>query len=292
MTHRAAEDQARKDRDVAAGDGDDVIGPGFLEPLLDVGIEPAAIADEDRHRHCRRLRVEHADMPVDGVSDSARIAAAARRSSRPLSIDLDQRGALDGPDERDATPRHQPFEIGDAVIQILGRPPRWRSRGRCRPDAPFADLIGANAPATVNDTPPAVSHARAQPKPARPHSQRRAGLAEGRIRREPALNFDRRLMTHRVEAVDCRTRRACLRDTSKRGSHGACLRVGRNQHAGGRESENDERPREGSQPAGSGEEGTEGERRPASPPALSQTGSRKTPAAEPAAVAIARPAGK
>jgi hypothetical protein len=38
---------ARQDRDVAAGNGDDVVSAGNLEALLHVGIEVALVADQD-----------------------------------------------------------------------------------------------------------------------------------------------------------------------------------------------------------------------------------------------------
>ena len=52
-----AQHQAGEDRDVAAGDGDDVIRAGFLQPLLDQRVERAAVADQDRDGDRRRLRV-------------------------------------------------------------------------------------------------------------------------------------------------------------------------------------------------------------------------------------------
>ena len=50
-------------RDVAAGDGDDVIRSRLLKASLIVLIEAASIADQNRRHDARRLRVP----PADGV---------------------------------------------------------------------------------------------------------------------------------------------------------------------------------------------------------------------------------
>ena len=54
-----------------------MIRAGFLQPLLDVGIERPAIADQDRDRHRARLRIADRDVPRQ------RAAHAMRESPTP-----------------------------------------------------------------------------------------------------------------------------------------------------------------------------------------------------------------
>ena len=77
------EQQAREDRDVAAGDGDDVVGAGLLQPPLHVLVEAGAIADQNRGDDGGRLRVAPADVAADGVAGGARSAAPASASQVP-----------------------------------------------------------------------------------------------------------------------------------------------------------------------------------------------------------------
>ena len=80
-----AQQQAGEDRDVAAGDGDDVIRPRFLQPPLDFVAQPGAIAKHDGGDDRGGTRMP----PANGVCDRATRegpdgASISRRPRAPL----------------------------------------------------------------------------------------------------------------------------------------------------------------------------------------------------------------
>ena len=119
-----AKQEDREDGDVAAGDRDDVIRAGVLEPPFVVLREPGAVADQD----CRR----HASRPVAPRADGDRKAPARRRPERRGPFiepparrrHFDEGRALDGTDERDSTARQRPALVRNARVAVHGRPPK------------------------------------------------------------------------------------------------------------------------------------------------------------------------
>ena len=71
-------EQRGEQRDVAARDRDDVIGARLLQPALVLGVEPAAIADQNRRHHAGGPRAP----PADGAARRRADPRAQRR--RPL----------------------------------------------------------------------------------------------------------------------------------------------------------------------------------------------------------------
>ena len=92
-----------------------MVRAGFLKPLLDVDRQGAAIADENRGRNRRAFAVQRPDVAKQRCS-GARANARGRLLPPPASRDdVDERGALDRADQRDAAARQRSFLIGDAL---------------------------------------------------------------------------------------------------------------------------------------------------------------------------------
>ena len=126
---RRAKEQHREDGDVAARNRNDVIRARLLQaPLVLLG-QPRAVADQDRGGDARGrdARGRPAPGPYEARDLLARPRTRGRgglRHAAALPHDLHERAALDGADERDASPRERAAFVRQAGIAIGGRQPQ------------------------------------------------------------------------------------------------------------------------------------------------------------------------
>ena len=132
-----AQQHGREHGDVASGNGDDVIRPGRLQPPLDLGVEPRAIADEDRRRDAggrgvvrRHPRAEHAPYPRAQVR-------RALLAPRAFGHHVHQRAALHGPDQGQPPPGQRVAIVGHSGISVVGRTPHGAPGPHAAPRAPL-----------------------------------------------------------------------------------------------------------------------------------------------------------
>ena len=136
-------EQAGENRDVAARDRDHVIRARFLQPPLDVFVEPRAIADQNRRHDGRRSRAPWRDARRDRAADRRAHGGRRFRQWRAPIRHVDEPVALDRTHQRDPAPRQLPLRIAGPWIQI----PRGQSkRGRKRDAAARAPLQNAIGP--------------------------------------------------------------------------------------------------------------------------------------------------
>ena len=136
-----AEQEPRENRNVAAGNGDDVVRPGFLQPALHVGVQPRAIADDDRRDDRTRLRA-----PAPHVFRDRAAGVRARTGHRlvePASgrQHLNQRAALHRPHEPRAASRQRALVVGHTGVEIPRRPVERDRQPHPPPSAPVVDSI-------------------------------------------------------------------------------------------------------------------------------------------------------
>ena len=152
---RAARSTSRhtpgENRDVAAGDGDDVIRPGFLERPLDFVIESGAIADQNRRHDRSGARAPGRDARLNRPAHG-RANGRERFGQRAAVFDnLDEPIAFHRSDERRPTPREQALGICDAGIEIPGGPPQGGRKCHAPACPPSRNLIAPQFPADADE---------------------------------------------------------------------------------------------------------------------------------------------
>ena len=113
------------ERNVAAGDRDDVIGPRGLQPPLQIVRQARAIADQDR-RDDRRMRIAESGPPYRVTDRSTNLGSGLVPPRAPA--DEDQRAALDGAGQMKRTPEHLLNRVEAAGIDERLRPPQRDGR--------------------------------------------------------------------------------------------------------------------------------------------------------------------
>ncbi len=83
---------------------------------------------------------ERPDVTIQGRAGASAQRRAASSHHRPRSIDLDERGALDVADERDAAPRQRALLVGHAVVEIARRPAQHRRRAKHAAPSPLREV--------------------------------------------------------------------------------------------------------------------------------------------------------
>ena len=137
-------------RDVAAGDRDDVIRAGRLQRASRVVRQPRAIADEDRRRDGRRHRIMWSHPRREGSSD---VRTNVRRAlvDRPACRDeVHEQRALDRTEQRGAVEREPALEVRHTVVQESRRTPERDRRldGAARP--PREHTVERGGPANAD----------------------------------------------------------------------------------------------------------------------------------------------
>ena len=141
--------QAGKNRDVAAGNRDDVIRACLLQPALHLGVQPCAIANQDCGHDCRRSRAPRRHARRDRTANRGTCRRTRLREPCAAAGDINEPVALDRAHQRDTAPRQLPLRIADARVEILGRRPK--GGGKCDAAAaaplqnPIALWLAANA---------------------------------------------------------------------------------------------------------------------------------------------------
>ena len=107
--------QCSDERDVATRDGDHVVRPGRLQPLLDVIGESGAIADENRRGYRGGWCAIRCDVRFGAVTHRA---SQRRCGFVPPDawLDVHERGALDRAGKRVGPPQHLPSDAAPAGI--------------------------------------------------------------------------------------------------------------------------------------------------------------------------------
>jgi hypothetical protein len=112
------ERESGEHRDVATGDGDDVIRAGALQTVGDVARQPGSVANQHCRDDCGGRDVVRGDPALYGRPD---MCAHVRRpfvERRSRLNDVHDECALDRPEQRRALEGYLPLEIGDAIVQI------------------------------------------------------------------------------------------------------------------------------------------------------------------------------
>ena len=141
-----ADQQTGEDRDVAARDRDDVIGPRFLQAALHVVVQARAIADDDRRDNRARLRAPAADARGDRAAGERARARHCFREPPTARQHLHLRTALRGPDQPGASPRELALVVGYAGVEIARRPAERDRQTHAPPRAPTVEAIGCQRP--------------------------------------------------------------------------------------------------------------------------------------------------
>ena len=117
----SGQDDGGEHGDVAARDGDHVIGARLLQALLDSGIERRPVADENGRGDRRRLDVTRGDVTCERRPHNGPGPGSAFVGPAAALDQLDERCALHAADQRNAPPREQAFLIRHALVQVAGR---------------------------------------------------------------------------------------------------------------------------------------------------------------------------
>ncbi len=119
----SGQQQPGEDGDVATRDGNHVVGAGFLQPALDVVVEPRPIANHDRRDDGAGPNAPPANTVGDGAARKG--ACARHRFYQPACAGqhFDQPAALDRSDQRGPPPRQRALLVGHTGIEIPRRPP-------------------------------------------------------------------------------------------------------------------------------------------------------------------------
>ena len=146
-------------RDVAAGDGYDVVDPALLQPLGGVAIQPGAVADEHRGDDGGRARIVRPHRRVDGPPDERPHPAAPFVSQAPGLDHLDLQRAGHGSEQVD--PAHlQPLRlVRRAAVGVTGRPAQPHRKPH---DPSLPPLVDAPADERAADARP--DHAAQRPQ--------------------------------------------------------------------------------------------------------------------------------
>ncbi len=212
---RGAKQQHRENRDVSAGDGDDVIGAGFLEaPLILLG-QARAVADEDGRGDTARWT---APAPHEARQLVARPGTRRRCGllhRRAAGGDFHERGALDRADQRDPASRERARLVVQARIAIARRLPQNRRGAHGPPGPPATQVVRQDDPA--DREPHAAAHARQAAAAQRTHvghvnRDRRPGRRDRPVLAQHPVEQDRLLrQRHGTRGLPRRERRAVCR---------------------------------------------------------------------------------
>jgi hypothetical protein len=162
--HEQHEHEAREDGDVAAGDRDDVVDAGCLQPHPDVVRQSRAIADEHGRDDSAGNRVVGRHPARHATSH---VRASGRRGVldlRRVRVEANEKPALDRADQSDAVERCVPLEVRHAGVQKPRRPSErhrrvQRAAGRPLGQAlPRLDAANGEADALVGHDAPRPRH--------------------------------------------------------------------------------------------------------------------------------------
>ena len=136
------EQKSRQNRDVPAGNGDDVVGSRLLQAPLQLIVEARTVADDDGGNDCGGAFIPAANCRRNAAT--ADVTNSGRRFVNEIAAcdHLHERPALHRANERRAPPGQRPLEVRDARIQITGRPAKLDRQTHAPAAAPVTCGVG------------------------------------------------------------------------------------------------------------------------------------------------------
>ena len=128
-------------RDVAAGDGDDVIDPALLQALGGLAIQPGSVADEHGSHDGSRSRSVNPHGRGDSPPDQRPGPGAPLLGRRPVFDYLDLQRAGDRPEQIDASHLQALGLIRRSVIRVAGRAAQPYRKAHGTPLPPLGEAI-------------------------------------------------------------------------------------------------------------------------------------------------------